>query len=160
MNQLKLILFIVYSGFVSALQAQESFNASGGNGTGSEGTISYSVGQVVYTTQSDPTTSLVQGVQQPYEISVVTNHIQGTAQEITCSVFPNPTTDALILEVKEFNHYKLRYQLTDSDGKILEEKPVVAFQHTIDLSNLSATIYFITIFQNNNLSQTFKIIKK
>lgn len=43
-------------------QAQESVNASGGIAKGSEGSLSYSIGQVVFTTNNDNTGSLSQGV--------------------------------------------------------------------------------------------------
>ena len=39
----------------SFAQAQESANASGGDATGNGGTVAYSVGQVVYTTNTGST---------------------------------------------------------------------------------------------------------
>lgn len=39
--------------WVSLAQAQESVNTSGGDASGSGGTVAYSVGQVVYTTNTD-----------------------------------------------------------------------------------------------------------
>ena len=57
---------------LTGLQAQTSVNATGGDASGSGGSVSYSVGQVVYTTNTGTSGSVAQGVQQPYEISVVT----------------------------------------------------------------------------------------
>ena len=54
---------------LGGLHAQESVNSSGGEATGTGGTASYSVGQVVYTTATGTNGSVAQGVQQPYEIS-------------------------------------------------------------------------------------------
>ncbi len=51
---------------LSELHAQEATLASGGNATGSGGSVSYSVGQVVYTTNIGTTGSVAQGVQQAY----------------------------------------------------------------------------------------------
>ena len=62
-------------GIIGGLHAQESPTAAGGEATGTGGTSSYSVGQVVYTTATGTNGSLAQGVQQPYEISV-TNSIK------------------------------------------------------------------------------------
>ena len=53
------------------LSAQENTVASGGKATGSGGTVSYSVGQVVYTTNAGTNGSLSQGVQQPYVVSTL-----------------------------------------------------------------------------------------
>ncbi|MDD4385781.1 MAG: hypothetical protein PHD06_11460, partial [Bacteroidales bacterium] len=56
---------------LSTVQAQESLNATGGNASGSGGSAGYSVGQMVYTTHIGTNGSVAEGVQQPYEISIV-----------------------------------------------------------------------------------------
>jgi hypothetical protein len=43
---------------------------AGGEATGSGGSVSYSVGQVVYTTNTGINGSVAQGVQQPYEFQM------------------------------------------------------------------------------------------
>ena len=53
---------------LGGLQAQESPTAAGGEATGSGGTASYSIGQVVYTTNTGTNGSVAQGVQQPFVI--------------------------------------------------------------------------------------------
>ena len=50
---------------VGFLQAQQSAVASGGNASGVGGTVSYSVGQVLYTTASGVGGSVVQIFKQP-----------------------------------------------------------------------------------------------
>jgi hypothetical protein len=58
------------------VHAQESINASGGEATGSEGTVSYSVGQVFYSTFSDQGNgSISEGVQQNLEIETLGEHV-------------------------------------------------------------------------------------
>jgi hypothetical protein len=47
-------------------QAQQATTAAGGNASGSACNVSYSVGQIVYTTITGSTARLAQGVQQPY----------------------------------------------------------------------------------------------
>ena len=60
-----LILFI----FISLVSiSQESVNASGGNATGSGGSISYTIGQIDYIEASGVGGSVNQGIQQAYEI--------------------------------------------------------------------------------------------
>ena len=98
-------------------QAQESTNATGGDASGSGGTVAYSVGQVVYTTNTDASGTVNQGVQQPYEIFTV--GIKETELNISLSVFPNPTADNLTLQISDYNNEKLSYQLFDMQGKLL-----------------------------------------
>ena len=62
-----LTMLLLWAGL---LQAQKSTNVSGGNATGIDGTVSYSVGQVVYTTNTGAPGGVAQGVQQPYVIQM------------------------------------------------------------------------------------------
>jgi hypothetical protein len=70
-----LILLSTLTFSLSTIHAQEAIPAGGGNASGSGGSASYSVGQVVYTTNTGTNGSAAQGVQQPYEISVVSGTI-------------------------------------------------------------------------------------
>ncbi len=70
-KNLKLSAILLLGLGLTGLQAQTSVNATGGNASGSGGSASYSVGQVVYTTHTGTNGSVAQGVQQPFEISVV-----------------------------------------------------------------------------------------
>ena len=49
-----------------SLNAQTTVNATGGEATGGNVQMSYSIGEVVYTTASNTTYVLTQGEQQPY----------------------------------------------------------------------------------------------
>lgn len=69
---------------LGGLHAQEATNTTGGDASGSDGTVSYSVGQVVYTTNTEPTGSVAQGAQQPYEI-FITAGIGETSIELEMS---------------------------------------------------------------------------
>ena len=69
--KLGLILTVAISLTIVGLQAQESTQTSGGEATGEGGTVNYTVGQVAYDTHTGTTGSVAEGVQQPYEISVV-----------------------------------------------------------------------------------------
>jgi len=97
-KQLKLSAVLLLGLGLTGLQAQTNVNATGGNASGNGGSVSYSVGQVVYTTHKGSNGSVAQGVQQPYEISVAgIDEANGISLRVT--VYPNPTTDYLTLEI-------------------------------------------------------------
>jgi len=121
-KKLKLTAILFIGLGLTGLQAQEAIPASGGNASGSSGTTSYTVGQVVYTTNTGTNGSVAQGVQQPYEISVVSGIEQAEYIQLECSAYPNPTTDFLTLKVENFDNENLSYQLFDISGKLLENK--------------------------------------
>lgn len=143
---------------LGGLHAQESPTATGGDATGSGGTVAFSVGQVVYTTNTDATGTVSQGVQQAYEIFSV--GIKETELNISLSVFPNPATDNLTLQISDYNNEKLSYQLFDIQGKLLTNVQITAQQTQINTVSLPPATYFINVVnQDNKQVQSFKIIK-
>jgi len=139
-------------------QAQESANASGRDATGSGGTVAYSVGQVVYTTTTDASGTVSQGVQQAYEIFTV--GIKETALNISLTAFPNPTMDNLTLQINDYNNEKLAFKLYDMQGKMLNSEQINAQQTQINTSSLPSATYFIDVVNHENKKvQTFKINK-
>jgi hypothetical protein len=65
----KCLFVVAFLGCINFVQAQESINASGGVSIGTGGAVSFSVGQMVYTTDSKESGSMVQGIQRPYRIT-------------------------------------------------------------------------------------------
>jgi hypothetical protein len=141
---------------LGGLHAQESPTASGGEATGTGGTASYSVGQVVYTTNTGTNGSVAQGVQQPYEISTTVG-INETSIHLEMSVYPNPTTNYLTLKVEDNSN--LSYQLYDLQGKVIENKKVNANSTIITMEALPKATYFLRVTDNKNTVKTFKVIK-
>jgi len=78
---------------------QEVIPVTDGNATGSQGSVSYSIGHVFYSIHAADVGSVAEGVQQPYEISVVTGIQEAAGINLIVSAFPNPVTDYLILRV-------------------------------------------------------------
>ena len=158
-KKLKLGAVILLGLGLTGLQAQESVNATGGSASGSGGSASYSVGQVVYTTNTGTNGSVAQGAQQPFEISVVTGIEEANSINLSVTAYPNPTTDYLTLEVKEFEFSTLSFQLYDMSGKLLQSEKITGSQTSIVMSNLVPAKYFVKVIQENKEVKTFKIIK-
>lgn len=158
-KKLKLSAVLLLGLGLTGLQAQTSVNATGGDASGSGGSASYSVGQVVYTTNTGTNGSVAEGVQQPYEISVVTGLEEAKGINLSVMAYPNPTTDYLTLEVKDFDLSNLHFQLYDMQGKLLQSEKITGSQTSIVMSNLVPATYFVKVIQENKEVKTFKIIK-
>jgi hypothetical protein len=158
-NKLRPIALLTAGLFWAGLaQAQVSVTASGGDASGSGGKVAYNIGQVVYTSNTGANGTVDQGVQHAYEI--YTLGIKKTELNISLSAFPNPTTEILTLQISDFNHEKLSYQLFDMQGKLLNNGHIVSQQTHINMSSMPSDIYFIHIVnQENKRVQSFKIIK-
>ena len=144
---------------LGGLQAQEIPIASGGDAIGSGGTASYAVGQVVYITDTGTNGSVAKGVQQPFEISVLTG-INELGINLGLSVYPNPTTTFLRLQIENEKVENLSYQLVDLQGKIITSRKISANTSSITMENLPKATYFLRINNNLQAVKIFKIIKK
>ena len=158
MKQKNVKFSILLLGLSLTAQAQQATTTTGGDASGSGGTVAYSVGQIVYTTNTGTTGSVAQGVQQPYEISIVLG-IDNHSINLELSAYPNPTTDYLTLNVGNFELSTLNFQLYDISGKLIESRKIISSSETIGLENLPSATYFLKVTNNTKVVKTFKIIK-
>ena len=157
MSYKKTGLSLLFSSFILGLHAQHSSNASGGNNASASGSVSYSIGQVFYESNANTTGTSAQGVQQPIEL--YTLEINSADVEIDIAVFPNPTSNQLIIDLKEVNPANVRFELTDSQGKKLQGMEIQSQEFQIELESYPKATYLLTILQENQPVKSFKIIK-
>ena len=141
---------------ICSMQAQQTTSSSGGEATGLGGTSSYTIGQTVYTSVSGAGGSSSQGVQQPYQIDVISG---ASIAEVTLemSAYPNPTTSKLTLTVADATD--LSYQLYDTKGNQIKSNVVSEALTVINLEDQPAAVYFLKVVQSKEPLKTFKIIK-
>ncbi|MFT6166192.1 MAG: hypothetical protein ACJAV5_001372 [Vicingaceae bacterium] len=158
---MKINVFVLLTFLISSveLQAQKTVLVAGGDAIGSGGTSSFTVGQVVYTTNTGSNGSVAQGVQQPYEVSIVIG-INETTINLEIAVYPNPTTNNLTLKIDDFQLSILNFQLIDLQGRVIENKKVVETYTDISVQALPQAIYFLNVIRNNQVVKTFKVIKQ
>lgn len=153
-------LFISSISFITSSYSQQSVVATGGTGVGTGGSSSYSIGQITYTGLSGSNGSVLQGVQQAYEIITLGND-EFTGIKLMMTAYPNPTTDLLNLIVVNDKQNDLSYNLYDINGKIVSKKSKITTSETsISMQELNQGIYFLSVSDSNKTIKTFKIIKK
>ena len=160
MKKMKTVALLLLVFGITTAQAQQAITATGGNASGSGGTIAYSVGQIVYTTYTGATGSVAQGVQQPYEISIV--EVEDHQISLNMQAYPNPTTDYLTLNVgasTSLSNESMSYEIYNISGKLIESRKIISSSETITMENLPTANYFLKVTNNNNEVKTFKIIK-
>jgi hypothetical protein len=144
---------------LNGINAQESFTSTGGNATGTGGNVSYTIGQVSYITNTSSSGTVAQGVQQPYEILVVTGLEEAKDIILELFVYPNPVSDILKLKVESYSLENLSYQLYDANGNLLLNGEIVDKETVINTGDLAPAAYFLQIIDNNKDVKIFKIIK-
>ena len=152
---LVILLFTMVSSF-----AQEAVLPAGGDGSGSGGSVAFSVGQILYTSSSGVSDEQVHGVQQPYEISVIIGLDKHKEIGLSLSTYPNPVTDHLILKVESLIWKDLNFQMYSSEGRILSSDKLLNSETNIDMSTLAPGLYLIKVSLDEEPVKTFKIIKK
>ncbi len=144
----------------TTLFAQQGNLAAGGIASGTGGNISFSIGQIFYSTASAASNNINQGMQQPYEISVLSAVDEKAATiNLTASVFPNPTIGSFTLKVETEKLKNLNYELYNSQGQLLSSKKVETEETFIELSGLASSFYILKVHEGNQAIKTFKITK-
>jgi len=162
MKKIKIILLFLFVELTIFIQAQEIINASGGNITGSNGNVSLSIGQFAYGSYSGTNGYIIEGAQQPYEISVLSGIKNLATFSLSCDIYPNPSSDFIYLKLRDTNllvNKMLRFQLFDVNGKVIQEDKIIDVNTKISLQYLKSSTYFLRITQSNSEKISFKIIK-
>ena len=152
-----LLLTILSLSFVNYSFGQKDVVASGGQATGSGGSVSYSIGQIDYITSTGSGGTITQGVQQPYEIFVVSG-IEEQTINLLANVFPNPVIQFVTLDLSVSSN-STKYILYDGEGKIIKENGISEKSTSIQMSELPSAIYFLVVLKDNQKIKQFKIVK-
>lgn len=143
--------------FISAFAFGQSNTVSaGGDAEGDNGSVSFSIGQVVYTSAQSATGNINQGVQQPYDVGVVTG-----VEEIgiNLSVFPNPTSGLLTLTVDGEDAQPLSYELFDASGRSVASKNNLSASTQISLDAFATGVYNLSVYRGNKPVKSFRIVR-
>ena len=144
---------------IPTLFGQDAVPAAGGEAIGTTGTVSYTIGQVVYSTQEDQFASVAQGVQQPYEISIVIGLEEAEGIQLQAIAYPNPTRGRLTLRIENYDYQDLEYQVYDLTGKLLNRQRISSNEERISLVDFSSGIYLLKVCSPKKELKTFRIIR-
>jgi hypothetical protein len=140
------------------LLAQSGTLTGGGEAAGTGGSVSYSVGQIQYETVDASTGTITEGLQQPYEIFVVTG-VEEKEITLNVSLYPNPAESMIILDARNAGSVKMNYVLFDSEGRSLAQNSLVNEKTEISLERMASGVYYLKVFNNKKEIKVFKIIK-
>ena len=148
------LLFVANSIF-----SQATFIALGGEATGSGGSSSYTVGQLIYITSAESNGTLDASIQQSFELLTLSTK-ELTPLKLTAFAYPNPTVDNIVLALKNSNLIGLTYVIYDTNGQLVTSGKVRQKTTRITMQHLPAGVYILKVNQNNQALKIFKIIKK
>ena len=137
--------------------AQNAVVPAGGTASGNGGSVTYTVGQIAVQTNSDGTVSISEGVQQPYEISVVgVDDYPGIT--LNAVLFPNPTQGNVQLTIVNLQ-FEGEVKVFDSNGKFLFSKKIEGENTAFDLSPYAPATYYVNVYSGKKMLKSFKVVK-
>lgn len=143
---------------VTPLFAQQESGTSGGSGSGTGGTVNYSIGLPDYVAISGTGGSATLGIQHTYDIKT-TNGSDNIGINLTAYVYPNPLTEIVKLKIEGEVKSTFSYFLTDAAGNILKRAKIQNTETSISMLPFPNAVYFIKVVDETNELKTFKIIK-
>jgi hypothetical protein len=156
MKKYNYLLILIFFGLSINLKAQNNTVSSGGDAEGSNGSISFTVGQVVYTSAEGSNGSVNQGVQQPYDIDIITGIEH---KEIELTLYPNPTLGQFNLSIADSRVSEYSIQLFDVAGRLLLSKKQLLELNSISLEQYATGTYTLSVFKKEELVKSFRIVR-
>ncbi|NOT35959.1 MAG: T9SS type A sorting domain-containing protein [Saprospiraceae bacterium] len=152
-----MLFYFVFS--ISFISAQSSVNSAGGNARSAAGSVSYSIGQLNYTFHNGSTGGIILGVQQAYEISIVSAIEKTDGVNLFVTAYPNPVSNYLILSIDKYDLSNLSFQLFNENGACIINQKIINQQTNIATCNLAPGNFFIKLINGSKEIKTFKLIK-
>lgn len=155
---MKNILSIFLMSISGIAFAQSGTVSAGGDVKQDQGSLSFSIGQVF--TQSPENSTHSEGLQQAYEIFQVPPTV--SSEELTLlwdvKVYPNPTTDFVILALNE-NAFGANFYLVSMDGKLLDKGVVSALQTKFFMADKKTGVYLLHLQNAEGQTLVHRIVK-
>lgn len=140
------------------VNAQNSVIPGGGNTSDNGGSISYSLGYIANLNGISADGSLSGGLQQPYEISVITGFINNEIN-LDIKTYPNPASHYLILSTGSTSLKNLSYTVSNIEGKTIRRGYIQSSQTMINLSGVKNATYIIRVYSSQKTLKIFRIVK-
>jgi hypothetical protein len=148
--------FAVFSTFVSAQKiSSRVVNSTGGSGNVGTYNFSYSVGEPISTTISDPKNAATQGFLQPDIMRTTGRVFVAIGEGCDFVVFPNPVGDRMFAN-RDIRG--LSFEIFNDIGQLMGTFKTDA-GNGIDVTYFAAGTYFIRLFCDVNHNKILKFVK-
>lgn len=157
-------IFCISSIFAFCTNAQDCLITAGNSFSNSDGSISYSVGQIIISSVKNDYGTLSHGIQQPYIDEILSDILENkenntfltkydTASGIR--IFSNPTHSEGIIQLKTFEK-DLFYNIYNLKGLLIRKGDITSNKTNIPLKS---GFYIFTIIKNGNIMLKSQMIK-
>jgi len=163
---LKIILLVSFFGF-NSMQSQsiapQSINSSGAKMTKENGSLSFTLGELVVLSHKDIQGNTL-GAGFTARAALTTSSIQeADAKVLDVNVFPNPTSDLVNIRINYATIKEVLVSITDIEGKEVYCGSYAGVSNIIGINTMhyAPGTYFLALKNNlNHVLGSYKIIKQ
>lgn len=159
-----IVLMILFINIIDAQSiAPQSVNSAGAKLTQANGSLSFTVGELVVLTQTDSQGNSL-GAGFTAGATLTTSVINEPVTEVLdVNVYPNPISELLNIQINHSSISRILVTIFDVQGKIIYTAEYAGISNIIGINTASfaSGIYILTMRdQNKNLLGSYKIIKQ
>ena len=163
-NPLVLLCMLLLTTITQAQSiTSQSINSGGTKMSQSNGSLSFTVGELVVLGQTDSQgNTLGNGFTAGATISTA-SILEPNTEILNVKVYPNPTTDLVTITIIDTKLSEVILEITDINGKVVSTEKYAGVSNKINVNTASWTIgnYFLYLKNNENkVVGTYKIIKQ
>ena len=149
-------IFLTLISLISlTINAQEVISSQGDSYSNANGSIDFTIGEVLIATITSGSNSLTQGFHQT---NLTVLGIDDFDTNFQANVFPNPTSEILNIDILNFEG--LNYLIYDIRGRQLLKASINNKITPVNINNLTNGLYLLVITgENNQKLKTYRIIK-
>ena len=152
-----ILLLFICLGYTTGF-SQSAFVSTYNESSGSNGKVSYTIGQSYTIKGIGSNGETVNGIQQPF--SIYTLGVDDASLDIDVTIFPNPTYKELILKTGDSEMGNFSFSLYDMNGVLIKTKQIRNSETLIQMSGLQAATYMLNVMNSGKIVKSFKVIKR
>ncbi|MCP4178690.1 MAG: T9SS type A sorting domain-containing protein [bacterium] len=149
------IAFILTTHLVGQNTSSELISSSGESFKNTTYQLDWSVGDNITASHSLEDYVITQGFHQTNSVIAEEKQLPDIITDM--SVYPNPTSDLLVLKTPLSENYLC--EITDIKGNYILKEKITEPIKEMHFNNYADGIYFLTVKHGRNVLKTFKIIK-
>lgn len=160
MKNILLLIILIAAANIAKTQSVSMYliGTAGDSYKNSTYQLDWSLGEILTETYTGTQYSLTQGLHQGNY--TITSIIDIPQSNFTIIVYPNPASNYLVIDIKNGKPEDIIYSFTDINGRLIQSGHLKSQQKELNIQQYSPGIYFINIQQNNQLINSFRIVKK
>lgn len=167
-NKLKPLILLIVALLVGSIShaqsiAPQSVNSGGTKMSQSNGSISFTIGELVTLSQTDSEGNTLGGGFTAGATVTTVSIQEPNAEALNVKVYPNPTTDLVNIQISHSTLEQVIVSIIDLQGKEVYNGKYAAINSVIGVNTASYSrgTYILTLKDKNNLVLgTYKIIKQ